>query len=459
MDFWDDLIGFIKGGKVVPIVGQDLLTIEVDGRQVALYSHLAGLLAKELKVDVGDLGDAFTINQVVCRYLQNGGLPAKTYLRLNSILANTPVSIPEPLRQLARIKPFHLFVSTTFDGLMERALNAERFSGAERTVSCSYAPNLELDRADLPRDYKNLRQPLVFHLFGKSSEEADFVVTEEDTLEFVSALQMDERRPNRLFDELKGNHLLLIGNNFPDWLARFFLRLTKGERLSAGVSNKMQYFADDSSRQDKNLVLFLKSFGRAHLEIFTESGPVDFVRQLSERWAALPAARPGPNAGSGREPVAVDSDPVETGAMERNAIFISYAREDEPAAHRIAESLEEAGLSVWLDRSQIQSGEAWKEKIRRNVSRCALFLAVVSRNTHQRREGGFLFEWFLAEDRKQWLQPGEIFIIPVPVDDSEVPERFADKHYDRYPDGNLTSDFVRGLSKAVDKIKNRERAA
>jgi len=89
--------------------------------------------------------------------------------------------------------------------------------------------------------------------------------------------------------------VLFIGNSFPDWLARFFVRLTRGERLSSGTNNKMQYFADDHTRSDKNLILFLRSFGRAQLEIFNESGPLEFVNQLSEKWEArYPYEPPAP---------------------------------------------------------------------------------------------------------------------------------------------------------------------
>ena len=481
MDSWDDLLGFIKGGKVVPVIGPDLLTVQIDGQEILLYHYLARRLAIELKVeDGGDLPPDMTINHVVCKYLQAGGSQAKIYLRINSILQSTPLGIPNSLRKLARIKPFQLFVSTTFDSLMQQALDAERFAGAPRTVGYSYAPNKELDKADLPRDYKNLRPPVVFRLFGKASEEPDFVVTEEDTLEFVSALQLEERRPHQLFDELKSNHLLFIGNSLPDWLARFFVRLTRGERLSSGTNNKMQYFADDQTRHDKNLILFLRSFGRAQLEIFTESGPLEFVNQLSEKWEArYPYEPPAPfiePTGPADREIKLESDrpvgqksKIETilprneevamESMERDAIFISYAREDEVAARRIADTLEEAGISVWLDRDRIQHGHDWSQKIQANISRCSLFFPLTSHQTHERREGVFLAEWRWAEERTHRLQPGEIFIIPIPIDDSPVPDRFGSKHYEVFPDGKLPSEFVRWIKKVTLKIQNRERVS
>jgi hypothetical protein len=52
---------------------------------------------------------------------------------------------------------------------------------------------------------------VVFHLFGKTSSSPDFVICDEDMLEFVHALQDKQRQPDRLFDELRSKHLLILG--------------------------------------------------------------------------------------------------------------------------------------------------------------------------------------------------------------------------------------------------------
>ena len=62
------------------------------------------------------------------------------------------------------------------------------------------------------------------------SASPDYVITEEDTLEFFTSMQAESKRPNVLLDELKSSHLLLIGNTFPDWLTRFFIRIAKSGR-------------------------------------------------------------------------------------------------------------------------------------------------------------------------------------------------------------------------------------
>ncbi len=108
------------------------------------------------------------------------------------------------LKKLARIEPFNLFVTLTFDSLLKSAIDQVRFEGENRTVELAYSPG----RADdLPRPKEQLRTPVVYHLFGKVSSAPEYVVTDEDILEFLCHIQPWSRRPNLLFDELKRNHL------------------------------------------------------------------------------------------------------------------------------------------------------------------------------------------------------------------------------------------------------------
>jgi hypothetical protein len=48
-------------------------------------------------------------------------------------------------------------------------------------------------------------------------------------------------------------------------------------------------------------------------------------------------------------------------------IFISYARSGRDYARRLANYLEDAGLSVWWDMS-LKSGEVFREEIERRIS-------------------------------------------------------------------------------------------
>lgn len=43
-------------------------------------------------------------------------------------------------------------------------------------------------------------------------------------------------------------------------------------------------------------------------------------------------------------------------------VFISYAQSDEKLAEKIAQSLKQAGLTVWYDKHELLPGDLWSEK-------------------------------------------------------------------------------------------------
>ena len=92
------------------------------------------------------------------------------------------------------------------------------------------APN---DLGDLPSTKKKLDKPTVFYLMGKLSACRSYVISDEDVLEQVCDLQSHNRRPKNLLKELKTNHLLILGEDYSDWLVRFFLRTAKGKSTVA----------------------------------------------------------------------------------------------------------------------------------------------------------------------------------------------------------------------------------
>jgi TolB-like protein len=128
-------------------------------------------------------------------------------------------------------------------------------------------------------------------------------------------------------------------------------------------------------------------------------------------------------------------------------VFLSYASEDAGAARRIAEALGRAGLVVWFDQSELRGGDAWDQRIRRQIKECALFMPVISAHTQARAEGYFRLEWHLAEQRSYLMAQSKAFIVPVVVDetpdaDALVPDRFRERQWTRLPEGHVPVDFA-----------------
>src|SRR5438105_3502473 len=103
-------------------------------------------------------------------------------------------------------------------------------------------------------------------------------------------------------------------------------------------------------------------------------------------------------------------------ASARRAVFLSYASQDAEAAARICAALRVAGVEVWFDQSELRGGDAWDQKIKRQIRECALFLPVISASTNARLEGYFRREWKQAVDRTHDMADEKSFLVPVVID-------------------------------------------
>ena len=133
-------------------------------------------------------------------------------------------------------------------------------------------------------------------------------------------------------------------------------------------------------------------------------------------------------------------------AAENKAIFLSYASQDAEAARRICDALRASGVEVWFDQSELVGGDAWDQKIRRQIKECALFVPVISAATQARTEGYFRLEWRLADQRTHLMAKGRPFLMPVVIDETRdaeahVPDSFLDVQWTRLPDGEKPEKF------------------
>ena len=436
-DAWEDLLDFIEERRVIPIIGPELLQIETDDGPRLLYEWVAEKLAGRLGVDTSQLARPFTLNDVVCWFLASRGRREEAYTRLRGIFRDAAFAPPLALRQLAQITDFDLFVTTTFDPLLEQAVNLERFGGAQSTEVLAYAPNRV---TDLSSEREKLARPVVYHLLGRLSASPTYVISDEDTLEFICALQSEHLTPERLFHELEHNHLLFIGSSFTNWLARLFLRMAKRHRLS-DPRDVGEVLADNHSVGDARLMNFLQ---QVSVRTRVYSGGSRFVDELHRRWTTrhkhadvIDLARPQRFLPPERE-------------MPENAVFVSYAREDLAAVQRLKAGLDAAGIRTWFDLDRLEGGDDYDRKIQRNIARCSYFIPVISATTERRLEGYFRREWSYALDRARNIAEEALFIVPVCIDDTSaatahVPDKFKALHITSLRNGEVSEAFARHL--------------
>jgi len=109
----------------------------------------------------------------------------------------------------------------------------------------------------------------------------------------------------------------------------------------------------------------------------------------------------------------------------------------------IRDALSAAGIEVWYDENELDGGDAWDQKIRRQIRACDYFMPIISATTEARPEGYFRREWRLAVERTLDMADDHTFLLPVVIDDTSeagarVPERFVAVQWLKAPGGRPT---------------------
>jgi TIR domain/SIR2-like domain len=450
---WDNLVSDIQNNCVIPILGSELLVIDYDGQTVPLYRAVAEEVAKPLHLPKVPISQPRTLNQVVCEYIdreqkRNSSTTDRNriYGPVSAALNTLHPPIPAALTKLAQILPLSLFVVTTPDSLMEQALNQIRFGGMCGAHTLAFTPS---GPEDLPVSHQKLESPTVYHLFGKMPNLPNqFVVSDEDMVEFFFSLQQKASQLPLLFDALKANHLLFLGGSFSDWLARFFLRVAKQKTFSEMADYNL--LAADRFANEPDLVLFLRTFSKPNRILSND--PIAFVDELHSRWTAK-YPPPPPST----KPAYIPPAPQ----TPRNCVFISYASEDREAVKRLKAGLDAAGFTVWFDKEQLMVGMAWEREIHKNIRQSAAFIPVISNNTEKwLRDVFFRKEWGSAANMLEGSDPTWNFVLPVAIDpispnDAHVPESFRTRNFEILPRGEPTPRFIQQLRRVVDENVSR----
>ena len=108
-------------------------------------------------------------------------------------------------------------------------------------------------------------------------------------------------------------------------------------------------------------------------------------------------------------------------------VFISYAHEDQSVVRSLCESLSAVGCEPWVDFKSLLPGQNWKREISSAIKHCDFFVLCLSK--HSATKTGFVQKEIReALEMLELVPEGKIFLIPMRLDDCNIPESLADRH-------------------------------
>ncbi len=442
---WVDLLDLIEIEKVIPMIGSRMSLVEGDdGKIVPFDKAAAERLARELGMEA--LPQGWRLNELYASVANKGGYGADTFHpKLKRVLRSLKPAL-EPLRKIAGITSFRLFLSTAIDGYLEQAVREVRGGQGETVTAYAFAPGY-------PTPQRPLLSPAevcVFHLLGSQETCPNWAIADEAVIEFVLGLHGEKYRPERLFDALRDRHVLAIGCHIPDWLGRFFLRSLREGPISAQAAGSV--LVEDDRDSDSTFEQYLEAFGKKSYVV--EGDPAAFADELHRRWRErvgdVPVATP--SLPSRR----LDDEPT---AAAAGKVFISYSHADRNDAEALFEYLRAQGIDLWKDDRDdaLAKGSNWDTEIRHRISDCSCFVPLISRNTSTVSEAFFWDEWNQALKRRRQMDTNRRrFIFPVLCEpDLPLPEQFSEMQWTVMSDAAERESLARSLR---EEQRNQRRA-
>lgn len=338
----DDILPFIKKGRVIPIISNSLRIDQIFRDQQALIDQISEVaefddedltideqLTKEWarKIEYPMLDDHNLAR--VAQYFQvekkESELANSKYLEflMDFLLENEldenyqdvvrqlreqqacfsdivqqldyprfPEGMSDPLRILAKL-PFSIYVTTSYFNFLERALEAEGkqprtqvcfWSGGKGSAKPEHAPDPVFD--------PSVMQPAVYHLYGLEDYPQTLVMSEDDYMNFLITVAQDTdtqnpKIPLRLREGLADSRLLLLGYHVKDWdfrvLFRFILQYRSAKSAPRSMLIQLKPGEKQMSDKEKSVRYLSQYFDENQFDV-DWTNPEKFIQRLWNEW-------------------------------------------------------------------------------------------------------------------------------------------------------------------------------
>lgn len=125
-----------------------------------------------------------------------------------------------------------------------------------------------------------------------------------------------------------------------------------------------------------------------------------------------------------------------SGIVERPAVFLSHSSKDKAFVSRLATDLKSRGIPVWFDQWELKVGDSLTAKIEKGIEASGWLAVVLS--TSSATSNWVQKELRAAQARE--LRDKNVFVLPIVIDDCEIPLFLLDKLY-----ADFRSSYEHGL--------------
>lgn len=142
-------------------------------------------------------------------------------------------------------------------------------------------------------------------------------------------------------------------------------------------------------------------------------------------------------------------------------IFLSHRSVDQDRVGKVYKKLIESGLNPWMAEYDILPGHSWKKEIETAIKNSDIFITFLSKNSEEASETGFSVDselsiaeninQFLGEDESSSSTGNKIQIIPVLLDDVEIPDTVQQLQYYDLCDLGKLDKFIETLNLVLGK--------
>lgn len=109
-------------------------------------------------------------------------------------------------------------------------------------------------------------------------------------------------------------------------------------------------------------------------------------------------------------------------------VFLCHAKADKPAVRGLYNRLLSNDVETWLDEENLMPGQDWQKEIQKAVRNSDIVFVCLSKNSIN-KDGFIQKEIKFALDVADEKAEGTVYIIPVRLEECDVPERFSKYHW------------------------------